>query len=278
MRIDLHTHSNASDGSLPPAEVISLAHRNGVEVIALTDHDTTSGHAEALAALPDGMTLVLGIEMSCRLDGRSLHLLGYLFDQAESALNAECRRIRAGRDGRARAMVERLRELGAPVTWEDVSRIAGGGVVGRPHIAKAMVAKGVIDDLDDAFTPRWIASGGRAHVDRYAPHPVRAIELVRGAGGVAVLAHPRVDRGTEIFSDAEIAYLAKAGLGGLEVDHPMQRGEVRAELRGLAAELGLFVTGSSDDHGEATGYRIGCESTSPEAFEALREAATRRRG
>lgn len=278
MRIDLHTHSNASDGSLPPAEVVRLAHRNGVKVIALTDHDTTSGHAEAMAALPDGMTLIGGMEMSCLLDGRSLHLLGYLFDPAESALNAECQRIRAGRDGRARAMVERLRELGAPVTWEQVDRIADGGVVGRPHIAKAMVAAGVIDDLREAFTADWIGSGGRAHVERYAPHPARAIELVRGAGGAAVLAHPRVHLGTEVFSDAEIAHLAEAGLAGLEVDHPMQRPEDRAKLRGLAGELGLFVTGSSDDHGEATGYRIGCESTSPEAFEALREAATLRRG
>jgi 3',5'-nucleoside bisphosphate phosphatase len=276
VRIDLHTHSNASDGSLPPAEVIRLAHEKGVEVIALTDHDTTFGHAEATAALSAGMTLVRGMEMSCRLGDRSLHLLGYLFDPADAALNAECLRIRDGRDNRARAMVDRLGELGTAVTWEQVSRIADGGVIGRPHIAKAMVAAGVIDDMQDAFTAEWIGFGGRAHVERYAPHPVRAIGLVRAAGGVAVLAHPRVDRGAEVFSDAEIAELAEAGLGGLEVDHPMQRAESRAELRGLAAELGLFVTGSSDDHGEATGYQVGCESTSPDALDALREAATGR--
>ena len=157
MRADLHCHSTASDGTCPPAEVMARARTAGLDVIALTDHDTIAGHAQARRALPRGLTLVPGIELSCRLRGHSVHLL-------------------AG--------------LGAPVTWEQVTSIADGGVVGRPHIARAMVAAGVVESPDEAFGPQWLGAGGRANVTRYAPDPLRAITLIRAAGGVAVLAHP----------------------------------------------------------------------------------------
>ncbi|TNY36896.1 PHP domain-containing protein [Thermomonospora catenispora] len=274
MRIDLHSHSTASDGTEPPAHVVRRAREAGLDVLALTDHDTTAGLAEAEAALPDGLTLVAGMELSCARDGLSIHLLAYLFDPAEPALAAECARIRRARDERGRLMVERLAELGVPITWERVTALAGGAAVGRPHIARAMVDAGVIDDPAEAFTERWIGDGGRAHVHRHAPDPVEAVRLVRGAGGVAVLAHPRAMRRGRTVSDALIAELAGAGLFGVEVDHADHDEADRARLRGLAAELGLAVTGSSDDHGALTGHRLGAHTTDPEVYERMVAQAT----
>ncbi|MQY03608.1 PHP domain-containing protein [Actinomadura macrotermitis] len=268
-RIDLHCHSAVSDGTRPPAEVVRRAHANGVGVLALTDHDTTAGWDEAAAALPDGMTLVPGIELSCQKDGDSLHLLGYLFDPAHPDLAAELARIRDDRVIRAKLMVERLQDLGADVTWEGVRALAQGDAVGRPHIARALLAAGAVATIDEAFTPRWIAPGGRAHVDRYALDPVRAVRLVTAAGGVSVLAHPRARRRGYVFGDEVIEELAAAGLAGVEVDHPDHDPADRAALRALAASLGLAATGSSDDHGALTGDRIGCETTAPEAYQAL---------
>lgn len=272
MRADLHSHSTASDGTVAPAEVIRAAGRAGLDVIALTDHDTVAGHEQACRALPPGLTLLPGMELSCRLDGRSVHMLAYLFDPADAALAAECAAIRRGRDGRARAMVDRLRELGAPVSWDQVTAIAAGGVVGRPHIARALAAAGVVSSPQDAFSPDWIGTGGRAHVTRYAPDPVRAISLIRAAGGVSVLAHP--GRTGWPDPDQVIAGLAAAGLAGLEVSHPDQDQAQRDHLTALAASLDLAVTGGSDDHGELTGYRIGCETTRAGDLARLAAAAT----
>ncbi|GAA2142361.1 PHP domain-containing protein [Actinomadura napierensis] len=274
MRIDLHCHSDVSDGTRPPAEVVRRARANGVDVLALTDHDTVAGWDEAAAALPDGLTLVPGVELSCKHDGRSLHMLGYLFDPSEPVLAAELARIRDDRVIRARTMVDRLRELGADVTWERVRELARGEAVGRPHIARAMIEAGVVATPDEAFTPDWIAEGGRAHADRYALDPERAIRLVRAAGGVCVLAHPRTRRGGYVFSDEVIAALAAAGLAGIEIDHPDQDAGERAALRALARDLGLAATGSSDDHGALTGDRLGAETTAPGAFAALTAAAS----
>ncbi|WP_433148896.1 PHP domain-containing protein [Actinomadura nitritigenes] len=274
MRIDLHSHSDVSDGTRPPSEVVRRARANGVDVVALTDHDTVGGWDEAAAALPDGLTLVPGVELSCKHDGRSLHLLGYLFDPSEPALAAELARIRDDRVIRARTMVERLRALGADVTWERVRALARGEAVGRPHIARAMVEAGVVASPDEAFTRDWIAEGGRAHADRYALDPARAIRLVGAAGGVCVLAHPRTRRGGYVFADEVIAGLAAAGLAGIEVDHPDQDAGERAALRGLARDLGLAATGSSDDHGALTGDRLGAETTAPDAYAALVAAST----
>ena len=270
----MHSHSTASDGTCPPEEVMRRASAAGLDAIALTDHDTVAGHRAAAGALPPGLTLVPGMELSCRLQGHSVHLLGYLFDPADAELAAECARIRESRVHRARAMVERLDELGVPVTWEQVSTLAGDGVVGRPHIARAMVAVGVISSTDEAFGPDWIGTGGRAHVTRYALDPARAITLIRAAGGVTVLAHPRAGARAWMMPDDVIADLAAAGLHGVEVWHPDQDQAQRAQLTALAADLGLVASGGSDDHGALTGYRIGCETIAPEEYQRLLPQAT----
>jgi predicted metal-dependent phosphoesterase TrpH len=281
MRADLHVHSNASDGTDPPAEVMRRAALAGLDAVALTDHDTVAGHAQARRALPGPLILVPGMELSCRLDDpargepdrgvQSLHLLAYLFDPDDPELATETRRIRDDRVLRARAMVDRLIDLGVPISWDDVAAIAGTAVVGRPHIARAMAASGAIASPEQAFTPDWIADGGRAYVGRYALDPVRAIALVRSAGGVAVLAHPRANRAL-LVDDAQIADLATAGLAGVEVFHPDQPDP--ASLLALTRDLGLIATGGSDDHGSLTGHRIGSHIAAADAYERLIAQAT----
>ncbi len=293
MRADLHVHSSASDGTEPPAEVMRRAAQAGLDVVALTDHDTVAGHAEARRALAgpqvnslaDSLTLLPGMELSCRLGDRgrgapgglsgspprgqhSVHLLAYLFDAGHPDLAAELSRIRDDRVLRARAMVGRLADLGVGISWDQVAAIAGPAVVGRPHIARAMAASGAIASPREAFTRDWIGDGGRAYVGRYALEPVHAIGLVRGAGGVAVLAHPRAGRDWGV-SDQEIGRLAAAGLAGVEVFHPDQPDTERAGLLALAHDLGLVATGGSDDHGSLTGHRIGCETVGADAYQAL---------
>jgi hypothetical protein len=271
MRADLHVHSSASDGTEPPAEVMRRAAQAGLDVVALTDHDTVAGHAEARRALAGpltSLTLLPGMELSCRLADRSLHLLAYLFDADHPDLAAELRRIRDDRVLRARAMVSRLAELGVGISWDQVAAIAGPAVVGRPHIARAMAAAGAIASPSEAFTRDWIGDGGRAYVGRYALDPVYAIGLVRAAGGVAVLAHPRAGQEYRV-SDEEIGRLAAAGLAGVEVFHPDQPDAERAGLLALAHDLGLVATGGSDDHGSLTGHRIGCETVGADAYQAL---------
>ena len=267
MRADLHVHSTASDGTDPPAEVMRRAARAGLDVVALTDHDTVAGHAEARAAAGP-VALLPGMELSCRLDGRSLHMLAYLFDVDQPELAAELTRIRDDRVLRARAMVDKLAGLGVNVSWGQVAAIAGQAVVGRPHIARAMADSGAIASPREAFTRDWIADGGRAYVGRYALDPVRAIDLVRAAGGVTVLAHPRAGRDTWVTNE-QITRLAAVGLAGLEVFHPDQSEAERARLIALAHDLALVPTGGSDDHGSLTDYRLGGETTSAEAYQDL---------
>lgn len=241
----------------------------GLDVVALTDHDTQAGHEEARRALPAGLTLVPGMELSCRLDDNSVHLLVYCADPAHPGLAAECAAIVADRVRRARDMVERLRGLGADITWDQVEAISGGGVVGRPHLAQALAEAGIVERPEDAFTPEWIGIGGRAYVRRYALDPVRAIELVTAAGGVSVVGHPgAATRGWRI-PDEVITGWAEAGLAGLEVAHPDHDQAQRSRLGALADRLHLVVSGGSDDHGSLTHDRIGCETTAPEAFERL---------
>jgi predicted metal-dependent phosphoesterase TrpH len=273
VRADLHVHSSASDGTDPPAEVMRRAARAGLDVVALTDHDTVAGHAEARAAA-DLVTLLPGMELSCRLDGRSVHMLAYLFDADQPELAAELTRIRDDRVLRARAMVDKLAGLGVDVSWEQVAAIAGQAVVGRPHIARAMADSGAIASPREAFTRDWIADGGRAYVDRYALDPVRALGLVRAAGGVTALAHPRAGRDTWVTNE-QITRLAAVGLAGLEVFHPDQSEAERARLIALAHDLALVTTGGSDDHGSLTDYRLGCETTSGQAYQDLLGRAPR---
>ncbi|MFG3252815.1 PHP domain-containing protein [Streptomyces sp. NPDC048172] len=266
MRIDLHTHSTASDGTDSPAELVGNAAAAGLDVVALTDHDTVAGHAEAVRALPAGLTLVTGAELSCRLGDISLHMLAYLFDPAEPELARERDLLRDDRVPRARAIVEKLRGMGVPVTWEQVARIAGDGSVGRPHIAAAMVEAGVVETVSDAFTEEWIANDGRAYVGKHELDPFDALRLIKGAGGVAVFAHPLAAKRGQTLPESAIADLAAAGLDGVEADHADHTPDTRERVHGLARELGLLATGSSDYHGSRKAIALGAFTTAPDVY------------
>ncbi|MFH8390097.1 PHP domain-containing protein [Streptomyces sp. NPDC018036] len=274
MRIDLHAHSTASDGTDTPAELVRNAAAAGLDVVALTDHDTTRGHAEAVAALPEGLTLVTGAELSCRIDGISMHMLAYLFDPEDPALLAERELVRDDRVPRAQGMIARLQGLGVPITWEQVARIAGDGSVGRPHVASALVELGVVGSVSDAFTEQWLSDGGRAYVPKHETDPFEAIRLVKGAGGVTVLAHPAAAKRGRTVPESVIAELASAGLDGIEVDHMDHEPATRARLRGLASELGLLTTGSSDYHGSRKTCSLGDFTTDPEVYGEITRRAT----
>ncbi|NEA51190.1 PHP domain-containing protein [Streptomyces sp. SID10815] len=274
MRIDLHTHSTASDGTDTPAELVRNAAAAGLDVVALTDHDTTRGHAEAVAALPAGLTLVTGAELSCRVDGVSMHMLAYLFDPEEPALLAERELVRDDRVPRAKGMIDKLNALGVPVTWEQVARIAGDGSVGRPHLATALVELGVVPTVSDAFTDQWLADGGRAYVGKHETDPFEAIRLVKNAGGVCVFAHPAAVKRGRTVPESRIADLAAAGLDGIEVDHMDHDPDTRARLRGLAKELGLLTTGSSDYHGSRKTVALGAFTTDPEVYGEITRRST----
>lgn len=269
MGIDLHVHSTASDGTQSPADVVAAAARSGLHTIALTDHDTTAGWAEASdAARRLGVTLVPGSEISAALGGAGVHVLAYLHDPADAALTAETETTRSDRETRARRMVERI-AADHDLTWEDVLEHVGpDATVGRPHIADAMVAKGLVADRDEAFAT-VLHGRSRYYLPHYAPQAVEVVRLVRAAGGATVLAHPRSGGRGRTVSDELVAELAAAGLAGIEVDHPDHGARDRRELRALAADLGLLVTGSSDYHGTGKATPIGADTTDPEMLEAL---------
>lgn len=248
-------------------------------MIALTDHDTTRGWVEAVDAVPPGLTLVRGAELSCRHptvagEAVSLHLLGYLFDPDEPALAAERRRVREGRLSRGRQILDLLRADGFEVSWDEVLLDAGGGTVGRPHLAQALVRHGYVSDVDTAFGPDWLATRGPYWAAKYETDATVAIGLVRAAGGVTVMAHPRAGRRGRTVSDADIANLAAAGLAGLEVEHEDHSAQEKRELAGLAADLGLLMTGSSDFHGANKSTRLGAHLTEPAAYQAIVDRAT----
>jgi predicted metal-dependent phosphoesterase TrpH len=274
VRIDLHTHSSASDGTERPAELMRAAAAAGLDVVALTDHDTTRGWAEAEEALPSGLRLVRGAEISCVYDGISLHLLAYLFDPSHAELAAEMSMALDDRVPRAKAIVAKLAAAGHPVTWELVlDQLQDGATVGRPHIADTLVAAGVVADRNEAFTT-LLHDDSPFFVGHYYVDALRAVELVRAAGGVPVFAHPAAaTRGTTVGDDA-IRAMAAAGLAGLEVDHRDNAPADRERLRALAAELGLLVTGASDYHGAGKDNRLGEHTTDPEVLDALLGQAT----
>lgn len=269
MGIDLHVHSTASDGTDQPAEVVAVAAAAGLHTIALTDHDTTAGWAEATeAAHRLGVTLVPGSEISAALGRAGVHLLAYLHDPADAALLAETETTRADRETRAYRMVQRI-AVDYDLGWDDVLEHVGpDATVGRPHIADAMVAKGLVADRDEAFAT-VLHGRSRYYLPHYAPPAEQVVRLVRAAGGVTVLAHPRGGGRGRTVADEAIAGLAAAGLAGLEVDHPDHSAHDRAGLRALAADLGLLVTGSSDYHGTGKSTPIGADTTDPAMLEAL---------
>jgi hypothetical protein len=278
--IDLHCHTTASDGTATPTELVDHAAERGVGVIAVTDHDTVAGIAEAVQASRElGVQVVAGIELSTRYTDREVHILGYFIDPTSEALLEAVTRMRSQRFERAEKMVERLRELGHEITMDDVLAASGGGVVGRPHVARALVARGHIASVRDAFTPELIADGGRAHVAREAPDSAAAVELIGRAGGVAVVAHPGVTHHageTKPLPAEAVADLARAGVAGLEIDHPDHPPLVRDRLNAMAHEFGLIPTGGSDWHGLPE-HTLGGWTTSQESFERL-EALTRAAG
>lgn len=266
MLIDLHTHSTASDGTESPAELVASAAVAGLDVVALTDHDTTSGWQEAVEALPRGMRLIRGAEFSCAgPDGRggslSLHLLGYLFDPEASAIGEEQTRLRDERRRRLRVMAERMAADGYPVDPDTLlADLPPDAPAGRPHLARWLVSAGVVDSVDEAFR-RFLASGGRYYAGRADTDVYTAVRMVREAGGVPVLAHAFARTRGPVVSEEVIADLAELGLAGLEVDHPDHADTDRARLRGLATDLDLLVTGSSDYHGANKTVRLGQETT-----------------
>jgi hypothetical protein len=272
-RIDLHAHSRASDGTTSPEQLVRHAAEVGLDVVALTDHDTTAGWDEAAAALPSGVRLVRGAEISCRAGGISLHLLAYLFDPDDEPLAQALHDLRASRLGRAERMVERLVADGVPVTWGQVQGLAGG-TVGRPHVAQALVQAGLVASVAEAFTPEWIGTDGRYWAGREELDVRSALELVHAAGGVTVFAHPGAAARGRTVGDDVVAELAAAGLTGLEVDHPDHTEAERAHLRRLAADLDLVVTGSSDYHGANKDVALGAHLTDLGAYERLVAAAS----
>ena len=278
MRIDLHTHSSVSDGTDSPAALLAVAADAGLDAVALTDHDTTDGWAPAELSRPPGLTVVPGMELSCRWipDDQppiSVHLLAYLFDPQHSGLLAERTRLREERLTRGERMVAGLAAAGYPVTWARIVEASEGGVVGRPHVARALLGAGVVGSVDEAFAT-LLNHRSPYYVAKIDTHVLDGIALVRAAGGVPVFAHGMASKRGRIVGDAAIAAMAEVGLAGLEVDHPDHTPEERAHLRRLAADLGLLTTGSSDYPGTNKATPIGACVTDPDQFEALLAAGT----
>jgi predicted metal-dependent phosphoesterase TrpH len=251
-RIDLHAHTTHSDGSLRPAALVALARNGGLRALAVTDHDTTAGAAEALeAGRATGVEVLIGVEVTARWPGRAMHLLAYGFDARERTFADLLAEARAGRAERNPRILARLVELGVPVTIEEVRAEAGGEVVGRPHIARALVRKGHAPDAKSAFS-LWLKDGGPAFVPAESVEPSEVLSAVRAAGGTAVLAHPRqLKLDGPAGAEALLRTLAAQGLGGVEADHPSHDASERALYRRLAGEIGLVASGGSDFHGDA---------------------------
>jgi len=274
--IDLHCHSTASDGTDQPAELVHNAVAAGLTTMAITDHDTTGGWAEAAEAvrqLDVPFTLIPGAEFSCVYRGEdggsiSLHLLGYLFDPAAPGLKGERSRLRENRLGRGEAIVRNLIRAGYPIRWERVQAIAGDGAVGRPHIGQALVEAGVVSSVHDAFA-ELLSSDSPYYVPKADSEVRGMIGLIRAAGGVAVIAHPWARRREQILDERALRELVAEGLAGFEVDHVDHTPEDRARLRELAAELGVLTTGSSDYHGDHKSVRLAAETTDRQCLQQI---------
>ncbi|AJM78340.1 metal-dependent phosphoesterase [Rathayibacter toxicus] len=269
---DLHTHSVVSDGTDAPSALIRAAASVGLDGVALTDHDSTGGWAEAAVAADEvGIDLLPGMEFSSRLGMASVHVLAYLVDPTDPALVAETARIRSERARRAEAIVTAI-AVDYDLTWEDVlAQTIPGTTIGRPHIADALVARGLAADRSAAFAGilHWRGGYYRPH---YAPHPVDAVRLVRDAGGVPVIAHPAASS-RDITIELILPDLTDAGLFGLEVDHRENSAQARQRLRELSARYGLVTTASSDYHGTGKPNRLGENRTSRATVDAIRASA-----
>ncbi|TCJ99769.1 hypothetical protein DFR71_0752 [Nocardia alba] len=277
VRIDLHTHSTASDGTDSPAELVRHAAAAGLDVVAITDHDTTRGWAEAEAARPAGLTLVRGMEMSCTGMGEDghpvpVHLLAYLFDPTDRGFAEERERLRGERVARVRAMAEKMAADGLPIDPVAVMATAGPAV-GRPHLAQALVAAGVVESVDAAFR-ELLAPHGPYYAEKADTPLTTAVRLIAAAGGVSVIAHARARKRGRLLALDDIRELAGLGLGGLEIDHPDHNAADRLVLTELSRELDLVRTGSSDYHGSNKTIEIGACGTAVDQYEALIDKAS----
>lgn len=244
--VDLHLHTLASDGRLSPTELVRLAARQGLKTVAVTDHDTTDGLAEAFEAAKKfpGLRIIPGIELSADVPGDEVHVLGYFIDPDDAELQAELLRFREGRVDRAKTMVDKLDQLGIHVEWERVRHFAGDGAVGRPHIAMALVEAGYCQEPKDAF-PEYLGRNGLAYVERVKLTPADAVGMIQRAGGAAVLAHPAYMNDME----AGIAGLSGIGLAGIEVHYAKYREDTIRQLARIARQYELIPCGGSDYHG-----------------------------
>ena len=276
--IDLHTHTTCSDGTDRPRDLVNKAIVQGLEVLGISDHDTTSGWEEARQALRGSLKLALGAEISClTTDGVSVHMLGMLFDPNHQEMQTVLEETRDGRLPRMRKMIEKMRAEGMDISIEDVEKaMPVGATMGRPHLADALVAKKIVKSRDEAFID-LLHNDSRFYVSHAAPTPVEAIALIRRAGGVAVIAHPFASHRGQILKPDDFADLVAAGLNGIEVDHRDQNPDERAMLRVIARELDLVVTGSSDYHGTGKMNLLAENHTSREEWQKLESQADARR-
>jgi predicted metal-dependent phosphoesterase TrpH len=276
--IDLHTHTTCSDGTDSPRDLVNKAIVQGIEVLGITDHDTTSGWHEATQSLRGSLQLALGAEISCLTnDGVSVHMLGLLFDPLHEEMQQVLEETRDGRLPRMRKMIEKMRAEGMDISIEDVEKaMPSGATMGRPHLADALVAKKIVKSRDEAFID-LLHNDSRFYVSHAAPTPVEAIALIRRAGGVAVIAHPFASHRGQILKEEDFADLVSAGLNGIEVDHRDQNPDERAMLRVIAGELDLVMTGSSDYHGTGKLNSLAENHTSREQWQKLEAQADARR-
>ena len=276
--IDLHTHTNCSDGTDSPRELVNKAIVQGLEVLGISDHDTTSGWKEATESLRGTLKLALGAEISClTTDGVSVHMLGLLFDSEHQEMQQVLEETRDGRLPRMRKMIEKMRAEGMDISMEDVEQaMPAGATMGRPHLADALVAKKIVKSRDEAFVD-LLHNESRFYVSHAAPTPVDAIALIRRAGGVAVIAHPFASHRGQILKPEDFSQLVAAGLNGIEVDHRDQNPDERAMLRTIAHELDLVITGSSDYHGTGKLNSLAENHTHREQWEKLESQSNARR-
>ena len=276
--IDLHTHTTCSDGTDSPRELVNKAIVQGLQVLGISDHDTTSGWEEATQTLRGSLQLALGAEISCLTnDGISVHMLGMLFDPLHEEMQQVLEETRDGRLPRMRKMIEKMRAEGIDISIQDVEAVMPeGATMGRPHLADALVAKKIVKSRDEAFID-LLHNDSRFYVSHAAPTPAEAIALIRRAGGVAVIAHPFASHRGQILKADDFSELLSAGLNGIEVDHRDQNPDERAMLRVIAHELDLVVTGSSDYHGTGKLNSLAENHTSREQWEKLEAQANARR-
>jgi 3',5'-nucleoside bisphosphate phosphatase len=276
--IDLHTHTTASDGTDSPRELVNKAIVQGLDVLGIADHDTTSGWQEATESLRGSLKLVLGAEISCLTDdGISVHMLGLLFDPLHQEMQTVLEETRDGRLPRMRKMIQKMQGEGFDISIEDVEKaMPHGATMGRPHLADALVNKKIVKSRDEAFTD-LLHNESRFYVSHAAPTPIEAVKLIRRAGGVAVIAHPFASRRGQILGTDDFADLVTAGLNGIEVDHRDQNPSERAMLRAIATDLDLAITGSSDYHGTGKLNALAENHTDKAQWEKLESAANARR-